>query len=160
MAEFTYRRAKLGDMDNLYRLSNEKLVRNNSIHSENIIYDDHVKWFKKVLADKKYLILVVEKAGDFIGQVKFNIDNSSATFSLSIDVSHRGKGIGSKIISESVEYLIHMKEGTRHIIAFIKKDNTASIRSFEKAGFFYMGMEDIDGISLSRYGMNIESGCV
>ena len=146
----------MSDMDDLYRLSNEKLVRSNSIHPENIIYEDHVKWFQRISSDEKYLILVVELAGSFVGQVKFKIDNSRATISLSLDTLHRGMGIGWKVISESVEYLIKMKKGMSDIIAFIKNDNIASIRSFEKAGFLYIGLEDVNGITLSRYAKAIE----
>ena len=156
MIEFTYRQAELGDTDNLYILSNEKLVRNNSIHPENIIYKDHVNWFQKVLSDEKYLILVVEQGGGFVGQVKFNLDNTSATISLSLNDSQRGKGIGSRIILESVEFLINLKYGLHDIIAYIKNDNIASIRSFEKAGFLYIGLEDVNGITLSRYAKAIE----
>ncbi len=158
MLEYTYRQAKLSDMDDLYGLSNEKLVRNNSIHSETILYKDHVNWFQKVLSDEKYLILVVEQGGGFIGQVKFNIDNTSATISLSLNLSQRGKGIGSRIILESVEFLINMKYGMRDIIAYIKNDNIASIKSFEKAGFEYMDLEDVNGTTLSRYAKNIDRG--
>ena len=150
----------MSDMDDLYRLSNEKLVRSNSIHPENIIFEDHVKWLQKVLSDKKYLILVVEQAGRFVGQVKFNIYNSNATISLSLKVSHRGKGTGTMIISESVEYLINMRKEMSDIIAYIKNVNIASIRSFEKAGFVNMGLEEVNGITLSRYAKNIDRGNV
>jgi UDP-2,4-diacetamido-2,4,6-trideoxy-beta-L-altropyranose hydrolase len=160
MIEYTFRQAKLSDMDDLYRLSNEKLVRSNSIHPEDIIYEDHVNWLHKVLSDEKYLILVVEEEGFFVGQVKFKIDNTNAIISLSLNASHRGKGTGSMIISDSVEYLINMRKEMSDIIAYIKNVNIASIRSFEKAGFVNMGLEEVNGITLSRYAKNIDRGKV
>jgi L-amino acid N-acyltransferase YncA len=46
-----------------------------------------------------------------------------------------GKGIGSKVIKLGIKKFIMEKKPGMQIIAEIKKDNVASIKAFEKAGF-------------------------
>jgi len=154
MIEFTFRRAELRDINALYTLSNESFVRNNSIHQKDILFEDHVKWFHKVLSDEKVVILIVEKDTSFGGQVKFELVEQDAIISLSLVASQRGRGAGSMVIEESVKHLIDNITRVEKIIAYIKHTNIASIKSFEKASFSYSGDEILHGVLLSRYEKN------
>jgi UDP-2,4-diacetamido-2,4,6-trideoxy-beta-L-altropyranose hydrolase len=156
MIEFTFRLAELGDIEDIYKLSNDKLVRDNSIHPEDIGYKDHVNWFNQVLSDEKMIILVVEKDAQFVGQVKFDIDGHQAIISLSLVSSQRGRGVGSMIIRESVNYLKRTFTNVEKIIAYVKNENIASVRSFEKVDFIFSREDKIHGILLSRYEKTIQ----
>lgn len=46
-----------------------------------------------------------------------------------------GKGLGSKVIILGTEIFIKEKKPAKPIIAEIKKDNIASVKAFQKAGF-------------------------
>ena len=47
------------DCSLIYNLSNDPLVRINSFNSEPIIYENHVKWFNKVINDSNILFFLV-----------------------------------------------------------------------------------------------------
>jgi len=151
MSEFTFRRAELRDLDAIYTLSNERFVRNNSIHPEDIIYSDHAKWFHNILSNENVAFLVVEIDNSFAGQVKFVLDRDQAIISLSLINSQRGQGLGSNIIEEAVKYLVDNKKGIEKIIAYVKSENIASVKSFEKAGFSYTRCETVMSTLLNRY---------
>lgn len=46
------------DSSLVYNLSNAPLVRINSFNSEPIIYENHVKWFNKVINDSNILLFL------------------------------------------------------------------------------------------------------
>ena len=46
------------DSSLVYNLSNAPLVRANSFDSEPIIYENHVKWFNKVINDSNILFFL------------------------------------------------------------------------------------------------------
>lgn len=46
------------DSSLIYNLSNDPLVRINSFNSEPIIYENHVKWFNKVINDSNILFFL------------------------------------------------------------------------------------------------------
>ena len=50
------------DCNLIYNLSNDPLVRANSFNSEPIIYENHVKWFNKVIKPLFYCYNNVDKS--------------------------------------------------------------------------------------------------
>lgn len=46
------------DSSLVYNLSKDPLVRINSFNSEPIIYENHVKWFNKVINDSNILLFL------------------------------------------------------------------------------------------------------
>ena len=73
MAEkFNLRTAGAGDAEFVFRLSNDGLVRRNSADSAEIRWEDHVKWFSRMLTSPDCIFYIVESEGTPIGQVRFN----------------------------------------------------------------------------------------
>ena len=69
-----------------------------------------------------------------LGQVRFNVDNGRGTVSIGLGSEHRGKGLGVKILNQAVEEVF--QDGRVHELdAYVKADNEASLRLFERAGF-------------------------
>ena len=129
--EFSIRMAKIDDMKNVFELSNDDLVRQNSIHTEKIDWETHVEWFKARInkIDEPFYI-VEDKNGKFMGQLRFDKQNDDFVVSVSISPEFRGKGLASEILSEAIK-----KSGLKNLSAYIFDFNEASKNAFEKAGF-------------------------
>ena len=70
-----------------------------------------------------------------IGTIRFEANESAIKTSVMLNPDFLGKGLGSKLIKLGVKRFIMEKNPDMQIIAEIKKDNVASIKAFEKAGF-------------------------
>lgn len=115
--------------------ANEAGVRAVSFSSEPILWENHLKWFDAKLSDTNYHIWVAEDAaGTPIGQVRFEIEGEAASISISLDASQRGKNRGGLLIWAACRKLFAETAITK-INAYIKPDNKASTRAFEKVGF-------------------------
>jgi len=147
--ELYIRNANLDDTDLLYSWSNNEQVRKQSFQSSKIEYNDHCKWFENKLKDDSTLIFIVETNQNPVGVVRFQIDNKLATIGVSIDEDYRGKGLGATLIEMGVHS--YFKEKDYSILASIKKQNTASIKSFKKAGFLFLKDEIINDIESVVY---------
>lgn len=137
------------DVDLLYKWTNDELVRKQSFSSEVIPYEGHCNWFQKKIKDKNSVLFIVEIDKEPVGVVRFDIVEYSATIGVSIDKEYRGKGLGSEIIKIGV--LSYFKKNEFPILATIKKENLASIRSFEKAGFHFLKNELINEVESVVY---------
>ena len=69
-----------------------------------------------------------------IGQVRFNKNQNMAQIDIAIAPNFRGQGYGTLSLTKSCEFYFNNFE-IDYIIAKIKKENAASIKAFEKAGF-------------------------
>lgn len=128
---FYIRLADRSDMKKVFALSNNELVRENSFNKNFISWDEHVKWFTNRIENAGFPFYIVEnKNGDFIAQVRFDKKEDDIVISISISEDFRGKGLASDIIKTCIK-----KSGFKKVVAYIKDNNTASIKSFEKAEF-------------------------
>ena len=58
--EFSIRLATIYDMKKVFELSNDDVVRANSINQEKIKWDDHIEWFKNRIQKKEDPFYIVE----------------------------------------------------------------------------------------------------
>lgn len=131
------RKALETDVKQYFDWSNDPLVRQNSFCSDEISWENHVKWFNTKIKDKNSFLYLFESMNDKkpIGQVRIEIKETEAIIGISIDESFRNKKITPQIIHKaSQEYFL---TNDISITAYIKKENIASYRVFEKAGFEY-----------------------
>ena len=70
-----------------------------------------------------------------IGPIRFEANESAIKTSVMLNPLFLGKGLGSQVVKMGVKRYIMEKKPDMQIIAEIKKDNVASIKAFEKAGF-------------------------
>ena len=128
---FNIRLADISDCERIFNLSNDPVVRNNSINKEKILWENHVKWFENRIKNINEPFYIVETPdGDLIAQVRFNKENNENIISVSITKDFRGKGLGAEVISESSQ-----KTKLSPIFAYVKENNIASKRAFIKAGY-------------------------
>ena len=102
MAEqFSIRLANKNDIKSVFELSNDDVVRRNSINTDKIEWNSHVNWFEKRIQDFKNPFYIVESnEGEFIGQVRFDKKDDEVVISISISPNYRGKSLSSRIIKE------------------------------------------------------------
>ncbi|MEW6011593.1 MAG: UDP-2,4-diacetamido-2,4,6-trideoxy-beta-L-altropyranose hydrolase [Euryarchaeota archaeon] len=143
----TLRTAELADIHDVFELSNENDVRKNSFNSDQIKLEDHEKWFKNKIEDSDNIFLIIKSSKDFLGQVRFDLEENNASISVSISKNFRELGLGSNILEKSIEYLKVNAAHIKIIKAYIKESNQKSVSLFEKMGFenkknFWMENQD------------------
>lgn len=150
--EFKLRKATQTDIQNFFDLSKEENVRENSIITESIKWEDHVKWFNEKLNSEEYMILVAVGSDDqFIGQVRYEFEKKRANISISISQDFRGLDLAAPIISESARFLFNYNNEIESIIAYIKEINIPSLKAFEQAGYIYYQQEIINDAKFLVY---------
>ena len=145
------RRAVESDCRVLWEWANEPDVRAQSFSSEPIPWERHVRWFEVRLQDAKCVLFIGEDmSGTPIGQVRFDIAQERATISVSLSATSRGRGLGPVLIKRTGEALGNLAP-VEFIDAYVKPDNLASVRAFEKAGYTLAGTTDIRGQQALRF---------
>lgn len=131
MGRVQIRYATKDDARFLFELRNQA---NNRLMSKNISelrWEDHLNWFTKRLERSDVHIFIAEnESHQKIGQFRIDPD-----FKVSVSISDEFKalGYGTELIKVgSLEFRKHSKE---ILIAEIKDQNPASLKSFEKAGY-------------------------
>ena len=140
-----FRLARHEDSELIWQWANDPTVREVSFSSATIPWEDHVAWFRSMLVDPNcHFWLAFNKNGKAIGQVRFNTNQQEATISVGLDRLHRGRDLGALLIWSASQKLFHELPVVL-IHAYIKPDNLASVRAFQKAGFEKTGMTTIKG---------------
>jgi len=136
----TLRNATESDCRLLWEWVNDPQVRASSFSSDPIPWDHHRVWFSEKLAAPNCVILIgMDESGSPVGQVRFDWnDSGEAEVDITVAPSRRGNGFGSKLILRSANE-VFATTAIWSIRAYIKPDNIASVRAFEKAGFRPLG---------------------
>ncbi len=141
---FYLRKAKMEDSKLVFDLSNDPVVRQQSINKNQIPWEEHIHWFESKINDENYLFLLAfDKDDNFIGQIRFQLEKNTAIVSISITKEFRGKGLSKKIIKSGCNKLFS-EHNLKSIFAYILPDNQASINGFKSAGFNQIGKEKIN----------------
>jgi UDP-2,4-diacetamido-2,4,6-trideoxy-beta-L-altropyranose hydrolase len=152
------RPAREEDRSLLWEWANDPQVRRASFSSEPIRWEEHVGWFRSKMDDANCTMLIVTDAEQRpVGQVRLEVNHEQAVVSVSIDREHRGKGLGSEAIHVACREVLAAR-GIEKAHAYVKRDNTASIRSFQRAGFASAGPVVVDGCDAVHLILGIEGG--
>lgn len=151
------REAHEDDCEMIYKWANDPNTRAASFSTGPIAWEEHIQWFGRTFINPDCMLFIaLDIEGHPVGQVRFEMDGSDgsdrseATISISIDSNFRGRGLGSLVILRASEEIFKRRHISR-INAFIKPQNRASIRAFEKAGFSAVGMKIIKGNEALHY---------
>lgn len=136
-ASLTLRQATEEDLLLVYEWNNAPEVRRQSFNSEPIPLANHQAWFRARLADKKTPIYIAQAQGVPAAQIRFILSGSTPTLSYLIDKNYRGKGLGHTVLLKGVEKLRREHPEVTLVEGLVQRDNIASVRAFEKAGFAY-----------------------
>jgi len=135
-SKFRLRDAEPGDCHRLWVLANDPVVRSFSFSQEQIDWETHVEWFARVIENPDSHIFVAEDAkGDFVGQIRFDLERGDAIVTVQIVPSKRGCGLGVALIRAGTLRYLEDLPAEKVVHAFIKKTNQASIAAFSNAGY-------------------------
>ncbi|AUB56005.1 hypothetical protein BK007_08335 [Methanobacterium subterraneum] len=134
-----------GYLKPVFNLSNDPEVREQSFSHGEIGFDEHGDWYNNELKNENCFFLVAEIDSEFLGQIRFKINNDSAIISISLVKKYRGIGIGAEILKRSIEILRIKNHKIKRVIAQIKSDNIYSKKFFIKFGFVQVGELNIKG---------------
>lgn len=130
------RNVEPGDIDDLFEWRNHPEIRKNSFNTSPISRNEHEKWFNEKTEDPLTTIYIACCGDVKIGSIRFeNKDNKVIKVSVMLNPDFFGKGFGVEIIKLGTEKFVSEKHPERPLIAEIKKDNIASIKAFQGAGF-------------------------
>lgn len=137
------RNATRDDLMMVYVWSNDELVRQNSYNSAPILFKDHINWFLKKIEDSQTLFLIIEVNNKPAGIVRFEISKLNTVVGIIVSKAYRGQNLASCFLKKGAD--VYFEKYEKPILAYIKKENVASIKSFEKAKYIYFKQETMQG---------------
>jgi RimJ/RimL family protein N-acetyltransferase len=121
----------------VYNWNNDPEVRRHSFNPEPIPLANHQAWFRARLEDGNTPIYIAQSQGVPAAQIRFTISGSRATIGYLIAEAYRGKGLGHAVLLKGIEKLKQEHPGVTLVEGLVQRENIASVRAFEKAGFAY-----------------------
>lgn len=130
------------DSELLFRWANDPEVRNNSFNSDPILWEDHTAWFSKKLSDEDTKMYILYDNNIPVGQVRCALsENACAEIGYSVGSAFRGHGYGTYLLSLLYAH-ISAETNWEKLIGKVKKENIASQKAFEKAGYEKTELEE------------------
>lgn len=115
------------------------------------------EWIQKVLArpDEKRFAICLKETNEYIGNVQLTEINSyEAEFHIFIgEKKFWGKGLGTAATNSAVEYAFK-NLNLQCVYLFVKKENIAAIRAYEKAEFKITTPSQSNNIRLAKYSLD------
>lgn len=128
------RMANQNDVMLYFQWANDEWVRKYSYDHGKISFENHIAWFQKKLESGKSFFYLFIKDGEFSGQVRIERNEDETIIGVSVDFIFRGLKLASKMVEQACSDF-ERKYPCETIVAYIKKDNFASLNSFIKADF-------------------------
>ncbi len=144
MSALTLRRATAADARLLWEWVNDSVTRASAFQSEPITWADHQRWFAGRLQASDCEMFVAEENGVAVGQIRFDRSGGEAEVDISVAPACRQRGLGVTMLREASVQL-QRRHPRVAIVARVKPENRASLRTFEQAGFVATGEETVAG---------------
>ena len=123
------------DVNVTFEWASNKVVRKYAIQKDEILYEQHKKWFLNKINTKDCVYFITEINKTPIGSIRFDInENKEALLSFLLDPKYHGKGLGKEILENGCNELLKDNEVSK-IIGVVHIDNVPSLRSFKSLGF-------------------------
>lgn len=145
--------AKTKDALFFLKVRNQPAVREASFQTSIIKRHGHLEWYKRALRDKETALFVIHRGKKSAGTLRLNrVSSETAEIHLALLDSMRGQGVGTEAVRNAVKWAAKQKNwNIKYIQAHIKKENKASVRCFEKAGFKSCGLARVQGETCLRF---------
>ncbi|WP_178991511.1 GNAT family N-acetyltransferase [Winogradskyella schleiferi] len=129
-----FRDAVESDCDLYYKWANDALVRKNSLNTDFISLEDHIKWFKNKIQNPDVIMYVFSNEDGLpVGQVIIELKNDWVSIGQSVAKEHRGKKYSSELLTKSTnDYLARFPERT--IVSVVKATNIPSLKMSINSG--------------------------
>lgn len=129
------RRATKEDRDLLFQWANDSLVRENSFSTAKISYEEHVKWFDKLLNRDDCIQYIYMDDDCPVGQVRITLKDDTAEIGYSICVEKRRLGYGQDLLHIISERVWEDFPDVKKVYGEVKPENIASQKAFLDAGY-------------------------
>ncbi len=131
----------LADASALFQWRNHPLVRTASLGTEEISWETHLAWLTASLQNPHRQLLIGEYGGVPVGVLRFDCHATQALVSIYLVPEKMGQGYGVRLLLAGREWVQQMLPTVLTIRAEIRSENSASIKTFEKAGYQPSGPE-------------------
>jgi RimJ/RimL family protein N-acetyltransferase len=129
------RTASENDVNTTFEWASNKIVRNYAIQKDEIIFDQHKKWFLNKIISDDCIYFIAEINNTPIGSIRFDInEKKEALLSFLLDPKFHGKGYGKKILQKGCDELLKFKKLTK-IVGVVNIENLPSLKTFKSLGF-------------------------
>ncbi|WP_294520712.1 GNAT family N-acetyltransferase [uncultured Anaerovibrio sp.] len=147
MKENLYLRpATVDDARLIFEWANDSKVRENSFNTDDILWDDHLAWFNRTLADESTLLFILMKDDAPVGQVRL-ANSDKWQISYSIASVYRGQGYGKLILQLAENELVVEGHGGEKLYAEVKMDNIASQKIFTGLDYWMSESEHVGALA-------------
>jgi RimJ/RimL family protein N-acetyltransferase len=133
----TFRPVAAADSGDLFDWRNDELTRSASVFQDEVQREEHDRWFSDSLeSDRRTIYIAVDgESGESIGMCRFDSLGDRAEVSINLSPSWRGRGIAADVLGGAIGAYRESAVGALPLVATIRRENVASARIFEKAGF-------------------------
>lgn len=135
------RKGTAEDMDLLFQWANDPAVRRFSFNSDPIAYENHQRWFKRMMEDDSVLQFILMDGDEPVGQIRLNIEGEYAELGYSVSSECRGHGYGRTLLRLTAQEVKTNYPQIKRLIAAVKSENTASAKILEKENFGIAGTD-------------------
>lgn len=142
--QVSLREVTLADGELVYTWNVAPDVRARSFRPEHFSLESHLAWWRERLADPGSFCRIVRVDGVDAGFVRIQRSGDEDVISIVLAPEAKGRGASALAITEATA-AFRADRGHREITAYIKPDNEASVRAFERAGFARVGVRDVAG---------------
>lgn len=127
------RAATTGDARMLHTWRNDPATRCASFHTDEISYDEHVRWLTASLRSDSRALLVGELDERPVGVIRLDLDGREAIVSVTLAPDSRGVGLAAPLLRRALQRAGEL--GVLRVTARIRPENLFSRRAFAAAGF-------------------------
>jgi len=136
--ELSLRSVKKEDALLLFDWVNDSEVRTNAFNNEEIVWEDHNRWFQSKLNTENTKIFLLLNESIPVGQIRFDLESDNWLIDYSISNKNRGKGFGKKIVQMALSQF----DKNSRFIAKVKLENIPSQQVFKATGFEIIDHDD------------------
>lgn len=148
--QVTIRPAVEADSKRIWEWANDPVSRTMSFESRPIPWNNHQSWFRQKLNASLSICLVAEINDVPAAFVRLDEKDQDRVVSINLSPHFRGRSLASPILREAMGVFRHWcPAGAFH--AFIRPNNLASIRTFEKGGFRKTDSANMKGQEALKY---------
>lgn len=133
--QISIRRTTIDDCDSMYEWRNAEETRRYIFDAQAIPLETHRIWFANTLNNPNRILLIGEVDNKPVGVLRYDFSGDEALISVYLVPGGQGQGVGSHLISSGSQWLRVNYPHIRIINAEIFKENIASLRAFEAAGY-------------------------